>query len=562
MITRAFLALIVVLFAPTATLMANEAEHAITMHGEPKHSANFQYFDYVNINAPQGGTLTQCAIGTFDTLNGYNTKGRAVEGLHLVYDQLMKRAWGEPFSMYGLIAERVVMPDDRSSITFILNPAARFHDGVKITTKDVLFSFETLKKFGKPNTRVVYSLVKHIDIIDDLQIRFEFGDQADRETPLILSLMPIQPAHYWKSRNFDSTTLDEPLGSGPYKIAAIEAGKKIIYSKVNDYWAKDLPVNRGHYNFDNMVYDYYRNEQIAIEAFKTGRCDIRREGNPARWETDYRNDQGYIPESLSHGRPEWVRGFIFNTRRTPMDDINIRKALSLALDFDWINRTLFHGHAKPVTSTFPNSHLAADNRVKETDYDIRMRLRQADALLKDAGWLVERGKRMKDGYPLTLTLILNNPDEEKIALAYASNLRRLGIELKIRTLDTAQFFGTLNAYDYDMVSWRWINSLSPGSEQMVYWGCDAAKAEGSRNYSGICDAAIDQAASTMTTAKTYNELTHMAHKLDILLMEQNLFVPLYYIGKDYVARWPYIGYPETQSLYGMVLETWWRQGND
>lgn len=561
MMIRAFFALIIIMTALSAvSAKANEPVHAIAMHGAPKYAADFQYLNYVNPDAPQGGTLTQCAIGTFDTLNAHNIKGRAAEGLHLVYDQLMQRVWDEPFGLYGLVAERVVMPDDRSSITFILNPAARFHDGVQITTKDVLFSFETLKSFGKPNTRVVYGFVKNVDVIDDRQIRFDFDDQADRETPLILSLMPVLPAHYWQGKNFDSTTLTPPLGSGPYTITSVDAGRKVTFSKVQDYWAKDLPVNRGHYHFDRMVYDYYRDEQVAIEAFKAKRCDIRREGNPARWETDYNTNQGYIAEALKHGRPEWVRGFIFNTRRAPLDDVNVRQALTLALDFDWVNRTLFHGKAKQINSTFPNSILAADNTLN-TD-DIRTKLRRADMLLKDAGWTVTNGKRMKDGQSLTLTLILNNPDEEKIALAYANNLRRLGVDLKIRTLDTAQFFGALNAYDYDMVSWRWINSLSPGSEQMIYWGCNAAKTEGSRNYSGICNAEIDKAASAMATAQTYDELTRMAHELDRLLMAQNLFVPLYYLGQDYVARWPHIGRPETQSLYGMVLETWWRQSND
>lgn len=546
-----------ILFTMTLPAFAAEPVSAIAMHGTPKYAGGFTHLSYANPDAPQGGTLTQCATGTFDTLNGNNIKGKPAQGLHLINDQLMQRVWGEPFSLYGLVAEKVIVPEDRSSITFILNPKARFHDGTPITTDDVAFSYETLKTYGKPNTRVVYGLVETVDTIDKQTIRFNFSDDADRETPMILALMPVLPKHYWADKEFDSTTLNTPLGSGPYKISAIDPGKKITFEKVDDYWANDLPVNRGHYNFDRMVFDYYRDEQVAIEAFKAKECDIRREFNPARWETDYTNDQGYIPESLSHSRPEWARGFIFNLRRPPMDDIRVREALSLALDFDWMNRTLFHGKAKPITSTFPNSVLAATN--EQDVSDLRTRLRQADTLLKDAGWNVANGKRVKNNQPLELTLILNNPDEEKIALAYTNTLRRLGVTLKIRTLDTAQFFGALNAYDYDMVSYRWINSLSPGTEQMVYWGCEAAKTEGSRNYAGICDQDIDNAATATAQAVTYDDLIEKAHTLDRLLMAQHLFVPLYYIGQDYVARWPQIRHPETQSLYGMVLETWWHQ---
>lgn len=539
---------------------ANAAEpvHAIAMHGEPKYAPDFRHLGYVNAGAPQGGTLTQCAIGTFDTLNPNNIKGKPAEGLHLIHDQLMQRVWDEPFSLYGLVAEKVIVPEDRSSITFILNPKARFNDGQAITAEDVAFSFETLKRDGKPNTRVIYGLVDAVDIIDERTIRFTFGEGADRETPMIMALMPVLAKHYWQGREFDSTTLDSPVGSGPYTIAAVEAGRKIVYEKAEDYWAKDLPVNRGHYNFDRMVYDYYRDEQVAIEAFKAGECDIRREFDPARWETDYAGRDGYIPESLPHSRPEWTRGFIFNMRRPPMDDIRVREALALALDFDWMNRALFHGKAKRIRSTFPNSILAAEHETPDTD--MRTRLKRAAALLNEAGWVVENGRRVKDGRPLTLTLLLNNPSEEKIALSYAGNLRRLGITLNIRTLDTAQFVGALNAYDYDMVSWRWINTLSPGTEQMIYWGCAAAKTQGSRNYAGICTPEIDRAAQAMATAGTYDELIQYAHALDRLLMAQHVFVPLYYIGLDHVARWPWIKHPDTQPLYGMVLETWWRDG--
>jgi ABC-type oligopeptide transport system substrate-binding subunit len=476
-------------------------------------------------------------------------KGKAAEGLHLLNDPLMRRVWSEPFTMRGLIAQEVILPEDRSFITFKLNPNAIFHDGSPILSTDVEFSFNTLKEIGKPNTRNVYKLVDNVVIIDDYTIRFNFGDGFDRETAMILSMMPIYSKSFWQDREFDATTMDIPLGNGPYRIQAVDPGKKITFEKVTDYWADSNPVNKGHYNFDRMVFEYYRDEQVALEAFKSGECDVRREFNPAKWEVNYQDNADYIAEELPHSRPEPARGFIMNTRRAPLNDIRARQALALAFDFDWINQSLFHGKAKQVNSTFPNAPFSipfsfgTDNK--------RENLKQAAELLTQAGWPLQNGQRFE------LTLLLNNPADEKIALAYARDLNRLGVKLNIRTLDTAQFTGALNEYDYDMVSWRWINSLSPGTEQAVYWGCAAAATQGSRNYSGICNPEIDLTISSLTRAETYEDLTNAAQKLDRMIMEKFLFVPLYYTGVDYVARWPQVQRPETQSLYGMVLETWW-----
>lgn len=525
---------------------------AIAMHGDsPMNASDFTHLPYANPNATKGGRITQCSIGTFDTLNDNTMKGKPAEGLYLLNDPLMRRVWSEPFGLYGVIAQKATMPDDRSYITFHLNPNARFHDNTPVTTEDVEYSFNTLKEKGKPNTRNVYSLVEKVTIKDNLTIRFDFKDGYDRETPLILAMMPIYSKSYWKNREFDSTTLEIPLGNGPYKIKAIDEGKKITYEKITDYWAKNNPTSIGHYNFDEMVFDYYRDEQIALEAFKSGACDTRRESNPAKWAVNYDDKAGYIIEELTHSRPEPTRGFIMNTRRAPLSDINVRRAMMMAFDFDWMNQSLFHNKAKPITSTFSNSTLA-DNTTVETK-DKRFALKQASDLLDKSGW------PLKDGQRFEVTILLNNPAEEKIALGYARDLKRLGITLKIRTLDTAQFFGALNDYDYDLVSWRWINSLSPGTEQSIYWGCTAAETAGSRNYSGICDPSIEADITALSNAKNYDDLTAMAKSIDRKIMDKALFVPLYFTGVDYVARWPYIQRPETQSLYGMVMETWWRE---
>jgi microcin C transport system substrate-binding protein len=544
-----FIVIAWILFIPTA-LMAAENMHGIAMHGEPKYDEGFSHLSYTNIDATKGGTFTQCAIGTFDTLNDNNIKGKPAEGLYLLHDPLMRRVWDEPFSMYGVVAQSVDLPEDRGSITFHLNPNAIFHDGSKITVMDVEFSFNTLKEKGKPNTRNVYKLVDKVTIEDSNSIRFDFNDNHDRETALILAMMPVLSKTYWESRKFDATTLDAPLGNGPYKIKSVDTGKKIVFEKVTDYWAKNLGVNKAHYNFDELVFDYYRDTNVAIEAFKSGACDVRREFSPASWQVNYDDNADYITETLSHSRPEKAKGFIFNTRRPPLNDVRVRQALTIAFNFDWMNKTLFHGNAKRVESTFPNSTLASDFKLPKGDK--RTMLKLAAALLDDAGWNIKDNKRFE------LSLILNNAAEEKIALGYANDLKRLGVILNIRTLDTAQFFGALNDYDYDMVSWRWVNSLSPGTEQAIYWGCDAAKITGSRNYAGICNADIDTAIANLAQAKTYDVLTSRAQALDKLIMNEYPFIPLYYAGVDYVARWPYIKHPETQSLYGMVLETWWR----
>lgn len=548
---RYFITLTTLIFFCAPALQAREIAHGLAMHGDPKYNRDFSHLSYTEPSATKGGTLKQCALGTFDTLNDNTIKGKPAEGLYLINDPLMRRVWDEPFTLYGVIAKEAITPADRSSIMFILNPDAIFHDGSRITTADVAFSFETLKEKGKPNTRNVYKLVDTVEIIDDYTIRFNFNGNHDRETPLILAMMPVLPKAYWKNREFDATTLDIPLGNGPYKIASLNPGKEIIYEKVPDYWAKDLGVNKGHYNFDRMAFDYYRDVQVAREAFKSRECDVMREFNPAQWQAAYSPDEGYIMESLPHARPEKAAGFIFNTRRTPFHDVRVRQALTIAFDFDWVNSALLRGEGKPITSTFPNSSLAASTQY--TAMEKRDRLRRADDLLNAAGYVLNDGKRF------AFTLLLNNPAEEKIALAYARDLKRLGITMTIRTLDTAQFYGALNDYDYDMVSWRWVNSLSPGTEQAIYWGCAAAKTIGSRNYAGLCDPDIDAAITALTKSTTYDQLTARTQHLDRLIMAQYPFIPLYYMGVDNVAYWPWIHHPKTQSLYGMVLETWWRE---
>lgn len=570
------------------------AHHAIAMHGAPKYKPGFTHLDYANPDAPKGGTLRHGITGTFDNLHVNTIKGQPAAGLGMIYDSLMARVWDEPFTMYGLVAGSVDMPEDRSEITFYLRPEARFHDGEPLTAEDVVFSFEALKEHGKPVTRHIYSLVEKVDVIDDYTVRFVFSPEHDAETAMILSMMPVMPKHYWQGRDFDKTTLDAPLGSGPYRIAEVEPGRKIVYERVRDYWAADLPINVGFYNFDTVIYDYYRDDTVAMEAFKAGNYDLRRESNGTKWTLSYDfpavRDGDVVLEELEHGRPEYARSLIFNTRREIFADRAVREALGYAFDFEWMNAKLLHGMYKRIDSYFPNSELAASgapgalelavldewrgqvpDQVFGTAYAPpetagkgaalrRKNLRTAMAILKKAGWVIRDGVLVnaKTGRKLSFEILLRNPEDEKVALAYVESLKRIGVDAGVRTVDSAQFTRRLNDFDYDMVLFRWINSLSPGNEQLNYWGSAAADLPGSRNYAGVKSPAVDAVAASIGESKTREELVARTRALDRLLTWGYYGVPLYYLGRDLVAYRAGLKRPEVTPVYGMVIETWWR----
>lgn len=573
---------------------ATERQHALAMHGSPKYSADFKNLDYVDPSAKKKGRIRHGVTGSFDNLNHHIINGTAAQGLERLNDRLMARVWDEPFTMYGLVAETIEIPEDRSWITFHLRPTAQFHDGKKMTVDDVIFSHEMYKEHGHPVRRRVYSLVNKVTKISDGSVRFDFGEGYDAETALILAMMPVLPKHYWEGRNINKTTLTPPLGSGPYKIKQVDAGRRITYERVADYWAKDLPVNVGHYNFDEVDYLYYRDDSVALEAFKSGDYDIRREWDASKWRSAYDfqavTDGHVKKEQLSHGRPEWVRSFIFNTRKPLFKDREVRKALSYVFDFEWMNKNLFYGQFKRINSFFPNSKLATSGTPKGDELNIltrykehlpddvfgeafqspktngsgpaglRQNLRMAIKILKNAGWAINpETKKLthdKTGEVFAFEILLGSPAEEKIALEYARGLKRLGIDAKIRTVDSAQFTGRLEQFDYDMTVFRWVNSLSPGNEQMNYWSCQAAKTNGSRNYAGVCNVAIDAIADSIARAPSRKDLVTRTHALDRALTWGYYTVPLYYLGHDLVAYQNILKRPDKTPLYGMVLEAW------
>jgi ABC-type oligopeptide transport system substrate-binding subunit len=592
---RRFLILSALLLLLAAPAPAQESGPApgLAMHGAPKYAPGFAHLDYVNPAAPKGGTLRQAALGTFDTVNPFSLKGVPAEGLSLVYDRLMARVWDEPFTLYPLIAERADVPEDRGSITFHLDPRARFSDGSAITADDILFSFETMRASGRPNMQRVYKLVDKAEKLDARTIRFTLSPAHDRETVMILAMMPVLSKAWWSGRTFDMTTLDIPVSSGPYKIAEIDPGHRIVLARDPDYWAKDLPVNRGQYNFGRMVFDYYRDDTVALEAFKAGATDLRREYDIGKWMRSYDfpalSRGGVVKEQIAHSRPEKVKSFIFNTRRAPFNDRRVREALNYVLDYDWINQNLFFGQYRRITSYFPNSYLAASglpdaeelellapykNELPPetfgpawtpppdaTQADLRANLLKADALLKEAGWIVKDGRRVsaKTGKPFSFEILLSDVGDEKIALAFIRSLRRLGIAAQVRLMDAAAFRGRLNSFDFDIVLYYWINTLSPGSEQMLYWSCEAAKQQGRFNYAGICNPAIDALARRIAAVRTKEELIDSVHALDRALMWGFYIVPLHYLGADDVAYRRFVGHPARAPIYGMVLESWWAQ---
>lgn len=574
---------------------------ALAMTGEPLYPPDFTHFDYTNPDAPKNGFLKLGAVGTFDSLNPFIVRGQPPFGLgsgtmSLIYESLMTRGWDEPFTLYGLIAQTVEVADDRSSIIFNLNKAAHFSDGVPLTTDDVLFSFETLRDKGRPNHRAYYKKVAFVEKLSPTRIKFVFKRDdkgaVDREMPLIIGLMPIFPKHDWQDRDFNQTTLRPPVGSGPYKITLMDVGRSITYERDPNWWARDLACMRGLYNFNKIRVDYYRDDSVSLQAFKAQQYDMRRESDPTKWATAYdfpAVTEGRVRlERLEHHRTEPAYGFIFNTRHALFADPVLRAALQYSFDFSWVNKNLFHSQYKRVTSFFPNSELAAPGLPEGKELEIlnayraqlpadifttpvepptaedaeqfRDNLLKAEAMLRDAGYKIDNDRLFTpQGAPVAFEILLNDPVEEKVALNWAHSLKRLGIIAAIRTVDSAQYQSRLAGFDYDVTINKWFNSLSPGNEQMYFWGSVAADQKGSKNYAGVKDPVVDALAASIPNAQTREDLVAATHALDRVLMQGHYMVPLYYLGADDIASWTKLHHPDTMSLYGNVMESWWGQ---
>ncbi|MDP9138052.1 MAG: extracellular solute-binding protein [Pseudomonadota bacterium] len=570
-------------------------KHGIAMHGEPALSAGFTHLPYVNPKAPKGGILKQAVTGSFDSTNPFIVRGQAASGVRtLVFESLLGRNSAEPFSLYGLLAETIDVNEDFSTIAFKLRNGAKFSDGRAVTSADVAYSLELLRERGRPNFRNYYSKVTRVETPDAHTIIYH-QEGADRELPLILGLMPVLPKHVWSDKDFESTTLEPLVGSGPYVMAEISAGDRVSYRRDRGYWGKDLAISKGLWNFDEVRFDYYRDNNASFEAFKKGLADLRLESDPSRWSTGYdfpaAKNGAVILTTIEQHSPSAASGFAFNTRRTIFADPRVREALVLCFDFEWANKNLFHDLYRRTQGYYPNSDLSyagkpaseielallgdAKSGIAEaildgtyrtpvsdgTGHDRKL-LRKAVALLAGAGWEI-RGTQLvnrESGMPFAFTLSIVDRAQEKIALHYQRTLQKIGVAMTIRVVDATEFQRLQQSYEYDMVPATWHNSLSPGNEQQFYFGSSGRTTEGTRNYPGIADPAVDRLIEALLRASSRNDLVAAVRALDRLLVNGHYIVPFYNSGGQWLARAKHIGLPDRRPLQGFDATTAWFAG--
>ena len=572
---------------------AQPTPHGIAMHGVPALPAAFAFMPYVNPDAPKGGRLIGGIAGTFDSLNPLIVRGVAVQQVRAyVIESLMTRGQDEPFTLYGLLAESIETDDERSFVTFRINSRARFSDGKPVAAEDVLFSWQLLRDKGRPNHRLYYAKVTKAEVLDQRTVRFDFGGVPDRELPLILGLMPVLPKHAVDPATFEETSLTPPIGSGPYTITNVRAGASVTMTRDPNYWGRDLPVNRGLWNFDEVRLDFYREANGQFEAFKRGLYDFRIEHEPLRWHEGYNFPAAQrgelIREEIATGLPKPTDYLVFNTRRAVFADIRVREALSLLFDFEWINRNYFVGLYGRSGGYFPTSELSAYGRMPDATERTLLRpfsasvrsdildgtwrlpvsdssgrdreaLRRALALLGDAGYQLDgtvmRNRTTRD--PFTFELLVTTREHERIAMAFARDVKRAGIEVTIRTVDAVQFDQRRLSYDFDMIQNRWDQSLSPGNEQLFYWGSEAADVQGTRNYMGARDKTVDALVTAMLQARDRPPFVSAVRALDRVLMSGFYTIPLYNAERQWLARWNRIERPKADALSGILPETWW-----
>lgn len=579
------------LLAWTCAANAAPGTHALTLYGEPpKYPAGFTHFDYVNPEAPKGGTLRLSGFGSFDSLNGFISRGTAADQLGLIYDTLTAHALDEPFSEYGLIAERIEQAEDNTWVRFHLRPEARFHDGHPITAADVVFTFNTLLEHGAPFYRAYYGDVKEVVADNEHSVTFHFQHGMNRELPLVLGQLPVLPEHYWAERDFNRTGLEPPLGSGPYRIGQVRAGRSMSFERVTDYWAADLPVRRGFYNFDRVTVDYYRDLGVALEAFKAGQFDFNEEFSAKNWSTGYDSpalsDGRIIKEEIPNLNTRGMQGFVFNLRKPYFQDARVRQAISLLFDFEWANSRLFHGAYERSSSFFGNSELGAEGLPGEDELalleplrdqlpkavfgpayippttdgsgGIRDQRREAYALLQEAGWQIENDQLVNaEGELLSFEFLLIQADFERVLLPFKRNLASLGIDMQLRRIDVSQYVNRLRSRDFDMVVTNFAQSNSPGNEQREYWHSSSADNPGSRNLMGLQDPVVDQLVEGLIQADSRAELITHTRALDRVLRAGHYLIPNYHTSVYRVAYWKKFAHPEQAPKYDLGLYTWW-----
>lgn len=563
--------------------------HGFAMHGEPKYPADFKHFDYVNPYAPKGGMLRTGATGTFDSFNTFIPRGNAVSTGSV--ETLLTSSDDEAFTEYGLIAESMEVPQDRSWVIFNIREQARWHDGMPITADDVIWSLETIKTKGQPRRRLYYSSVERAEKLGERRVKFHFADSTNRELPLIVGQLPILPKHYWEDRNFEETTLEPPLGSGPYRIREFEAGRYIIRERVEDYWGENLPVNKGINNFDTQRVDFFRDDTALRLALKSGDIDLRFENQAKAWDQDYdvpAVEKGwlkkqFVPHQLSTG----MQAFVMNTRREIFSNRTVRQALGFAYDFEWTNKNLFYGQYTRTSSFFSNSELASSGLPQGEELEILMRyreqlppevfneqftvpktdgsgrprenLRTARKLLAQAGWQVDDLKlvNQETGEHMSIEILLGSATMERVVLPFTKNLERLGIDVRVRLVDRSQYLNRIRSQDYDMLVLGWGQSESPGNEQRSYWGSYTADDPGSSNYAGIRNPVIDELIELVIEAPDRESLVMRTRALDRVLLWGFYVIPQYHIRGDRILYWDRFSHPEVPARSGVLLSRWW-----
>lgn len=580
----------------TPAVTAPAPQHAIALHGTPKYGPDFEHVEYVNPEAPKGGTIKSHVVGTFDSLNPFIIKGTPAAGLNfirsgLVYQSLMQNAWDEPFTLYGVLAESIEVPEDRSWVAFNIRPEAKWNDGKPVTAEDVVWTFNTLTSKGTPFFKAYWHDVTNVTAESDKRVKFEFGVKGNAELPLIIAEMSILPKHFWEGKTFDQSSLEKPLGSGPYEVGEIDPGRAITYTRLDDWWGKDLPFFKGMYNFDKIEYDYYRDSNVALEAFFAGEYDVKLENTAKLWAQAYDappvKDGRISKEEIENQRPSGMQAFVYNIRRPLFQDPKVREALSYAFDFEWSNKQFAFGTYTRTDSYFENSELASSGLpsaeelallephrgkipdevftktyappISDGSGNNRANLRTAMKLLDEAGWkLGADGIREKDGQRLEFEILDSNPVFERWVLPFLKNLERIGVKANFRVVDTAQYQNRMTAFDFDMTISVFGQSGSPGNEQRDFWGSDKADLSGSRNYIGIKDPAVDDLIGQIIQAKSREDLVIKTRAMDRILLWNHYVIPMWHYPKWRIAYWNKLQRPQTLSgISPLITDTWW-----
>ena len=587
------LALLLLISGAGAAWADGEARHALAMHGQVKYPEEFSHFDYVKPNAPKGGELRMAVVANgYDSFNPFVARGIGAAGVETyLYDTLLVSSDDEPFSVYGLVAESIETPEDRSYVIFNLREQARFQDGQPITANDVKFSFDLLREQGHPRYKSYYQDISKVTVENPRRIRFDFSGTVNRELPLIVGQFPIFPSHYWQDRTFGENGLDRPVGSGPYRLGKFEAGRSVSYQRVEDYWAQDLGVRKGRFNFDTITYEYYTDETVALESFRAGNYDFRVESQAKNWATAYTGDafdKGKVKkETISHNRPAGMQAFVFNTRRDVFKDRAVRRALAYGFDFQWANKNLFFGQYTRTDSYFENSELASSGLPEGRELEIlepyrdqlpesvfttqysppttagnrtmRNNLREALTQLRAAGYVIKNGTMVKEttGEPLAFEIMLFQKTFERVVLPFKNNLKKLGIEVTVRLVDSNQYTERWRTRDFDMTVGVFPQSDSPGNEQRGYWHSSSADRDSTRNLAGVNDPVVDELVDLLIGAPDREELVHRTRALDRVLLHGHYVIPNWFLASDRIAYWNFLKRPETVPKNGADVNNWW-----